>query len=107
MPATSANFAEMHVKTGRFMFFITRLTENTNLAAVIPPSEQTFNAARLNILLARHKFTELDIASKPRMDVSQAMARAAGTGWEMNVGKSHGERSTSSGQADNAGEGRA
>ncbi|KAL9089667.1 MAG: hypothetical protein Q9165_005699 [Trypethelium subeluteriae] len=95
MPATSANFAEMHVKTGRFMFFITRLTENTNLAAVIPPSEQIFNAARLNILLARHKFAELDIASKPRMDMSQAMARAAGTGWEMNVGKSQAGRSAS------------
>ena len=106
MPATSANFAEMHVKTGRFMFFITRLTENTNLAAVIPPSEQVFNAARLNILLARYKFAELDIASKTRMDMSQAMARAAGAGWEMNFGRSHGERSASGGHAEGAGEGR-
>lgn len=37
IPASLANFAEMHLKTGRFMFFITRLTENTNLAACIPP----------------------------------------------------------------------
>ena len=104
MPATSANFAEMHVKTGRFMFFITRLTENTNLAAVIPPSEQIFNAARLNILLARNTFAELDIASKPRMDMSQAMARAAAVGWEMNIGKSHGERSTSGERAEGSSE---
>jgi Ras-related GTP-binding protein A/B len=48
------------------MFFITRLTENTNLAASIPPSEQIFNAARINIMLARPKFAELDIAAKPR-----------------------------------------
>lgn len=107
MPATSANFAEMHVKTGRFMFFITRLTENTNLAAVIPPSEQIFNAARLNILLARHQFASLDIASKTRMDMNQAIARAAGAGWEMNVGKSHGERDVSGEHAEGAGEGRA
>ncbi|KAI9662580.1 MAG: GTP-binding protein gtr1 [Bathelium mastoideum] len=107
MPATSANFAEMQVKTGRFMFFITRLTENTNLAAVIPPSEQVFNAARLNILLSRSRFTELDISSKPRMDVSQAMARAADAGWEMNFAKAHGERNRIGEHADDAGEGRA
>ncbi|KAF1991269.1 GTP-binding protein GTR1 [Aulographum hederae CBS 113979] len=66
IPAGTANFAEMQIKTGRFMFFITRLTENTNLAASIPPSEQIFNAARINILLARPRFAELDIASRPR-----------------------------------------
>ena len=46
MPPSLANFKEMQIKTGRFMFFITRLTENTNLAVCIPPSEQIFNAAR-------------------------------------------------------------
>lgn len=59
------------------MFFITRLTENTNLAASIPPSEQVFNAARVNILLARPRFAELDIASKPRPGIQQAFAREA------------------------------
>ncbi|KAI9712372.1 MAG: GTP-binding protein gtr1 [Bogoriella megaspora] len=97
MPATSANFAEMQVKTGRFMLFITRLTENTNLMAVIPPSEQIFNAARLNITMSRHKFADLDVASKPRMDMSQAMARAAGVGWEMDPSKGLGQRTASGG----------
>ena len=59
------------------MFFITRLTENTNLAASIPPSEQVFNAARVNILLVRPKFAELDIASKPRPGIQQAFAQSA------------------------------
>ena len=67
----------MQIKTGRFMFFITRLTENTNLAASIPPSEQIFNAARVNILLVRPRFAELDIASKPRPGIQQAFAHSA------------------------------
>jgi Ras-related GTP-binding protein A/B len=67
----------MQIKTGRFMFFITRLTENTNLAASIPPSEQIFNAARVNILLVRPKFAELDIAAKPRPGIQQAFAHSA------------------------------
>jgi len=83
IPAGSANFAEMQIKTGRFMFFITRLTENTNLAASIPPSEQVFNAARVNILLVRPRFAELDIANKPRPAVQQAFAHSADSGnWE-------------------------
>ena len=72
----------MQIKTGRFMFFITRLTENTNLAAAIPPSEQIFNAARINITLARPRFAELDIASKPRPAVQQAFAHSADSGFE-------------------------
>lgn len=74
MPAGSANFAEMQIKTSRFMFFITRLTENTNLAASIPPSEQVFNAARVNILLARPKFAELDIAAKTKANAQEQAA---------------------------------
>jgi Ras-related GTP-binding protein A/B len=77
IPAGSANFAEMQIKTGRFMFFITRLTENTNLAVAIPPSEQVFNAARVNIFQVRPKFAELDIASKPRPPIQQAFAGSA------------------------------
>jgi Ras-related GTP-binding protein A/B len=69
----------MQIKTGRFMFFITRLTENTNLAVAIPPSEQVFNAARVNIFQVRPKFAELDIASKPRPPIQQAFAGSADT----------------------------
>jgi len=61
------------------MFFITRLTENTNLAVSIPPSEQVFNAARVNILLARPRFAELDIAAKPRPGIQQAFVQSAET----------------------------
>jgi len=87
IPAGSANFAEMQIKTGRFMFFITRLTENTNLAVAIPPSEQVFNAARVNIFQVRPKFAELDIAAKPRPPIQQAFAGSADTSGDMGKGK--------------------
>jgi Ras-related GTP-binding protein A/B len=69
IPAGNANFAELQIKTGRFMFFITRLTENTNLAVTIPPYEHIFNAARINISLIRHRFAELDVATRKKVDV--------------------------------------
>lgn len=71
MPAGSANFAELQIKTGEFMFLITRLTENTNLAVVLGSSEAMYNAARVNIARAREKFAELDIASKPKQQLQQ------------------------------------
>jgi len=61
LPAGSANFAELQIKTGKFMFLITRLTENTNLAVVMPSGEAMYNAARINVALAREQFGELDI----------------------------------------------
>lgn len=64
LPPGSAHFAELQIKTGNFMFLITRLTENTNLAVVLPSGEAYFNAARINITLARERFEELDIAVK-------------------------------------------
>ena len=73
MPAGSANFAELQIKTGEFMFLITRLTENTNLAVVMGSGEAMYNAARINIARARDKFAELDIASKPRADAQKAI----------------------------------
>ena len=48
------------------MFFITRLTENTNLAVSIPPYEHIFNAARINISMVRSRFAELDVSGKKR-----------------------------------------
>jgi Ras-related GTP-binding protein A/B len=45
------------------MFFITRLTENTNLAVSIPPYEHIFNAARINISLVRNRFAEMDVST--------------------------------------------
>jgi Ras-related GTP-binding protein A/B len=59
----------MQIKTGRFMFFITQLTENTNLAVTIPPYEHIFNAARINIANLRDRFAELDTTKrKPGSD---------------------------------------
>lgn len=66
IPAGSANFAELQIKASGFMFFITRLTENTNLAVCLPPVEHLFNAARVNIALARPKFAELDVGAQKR-----------------------------------------
>jgi len=64
LSAGTANFSELQIKTGRFMFLIVRLTENTNLAVVLPPGEAYFNAARVNIMVARDQFAELDFKGK-------------------------------------------
>jgi Ras-related GTP-binding protein A/B len=62
--ASEVSFAEMQIKTDAFMFFITRLTENTNLAVIMPSDETSFNAARVNVQLARKEFAHLDIIEK-------------------------------------------
>ena len=77
---SSAHFADLEIKTSRFMFFACRLTENTNLAAIVPPSEMGFNAAKLAVNKARKKFVELDTAvagSKVRMTQEAFLAGAA------------------------------
>lgn len=66
--ASEVSFAEMQIKTGAFMFFITRLTDNTNLAVVMPSDEATFNAARINVQLARQQFADLDFVEKKSQD---------------------------------------
>lgn len=76
--ASEVSFAEMQVKTGLFMFFITRLTENTNLAVVMPSEEGTFNAARVNIQLAKKEFAHLDIIEKKSKDVLRAAKEGSG-----------------------------
>jgi len=69
--ASEVSFAEMQIKTGDFMFFITRLTENTNLAVVMPGDEAAFNAARVNVQLARREFAHLDIVEKKGKEVQR------------------------------------
>lgn len=69
--ASEVAFAEMQIKTDAFMFFITRLTENTNLAVVMPSDEASFNAARVNVQLARKEFAHLDIMEKRGKDTTQ------------------------------------
>ncbi|KAK5164633.1 GTP-binding protein gtr1 [Saxophila tyrrhenica] len=70
--ASEVSFAEMQVKTGSFMFFITRLTENTNLAIVIANDEAAFNCARINVQLAKKEFAHLDIMEKKAKDPQRA-----------------------------------
>ncbi|KAF2436746.1 ras-related GTP-binding protein-like protein A [Tothia fuscella] len=79
IPAGSANFAELQIKAAGFMFFITRLTENTNLAVCIPPAEHIFNTARLNIELSKASFASLDVASRKR-PVEGSVAGSSSTG---------------------------
>lgn len=69
MMPSEVSFAEMQIKTGTFMFFITRLTENTNLAVVMPSDEASYNAARVNVQLARREFAHLDIVEKKGKEV--------------------------------------
>lgn len=71
MMPSEVSFAEMQIKTGAFMFFITRLTENTNLAVVMPSDEASFNAARVNVQLARREFAHLDIVEKKGKESQQ------------------------------------
>lgn len=75
LPAGSANFAELQIKTGQFMFLITRLTENTNLAVAMPSGEALYNAARINIALARERFGELDLANAGKSSVKTEAQR--------------------------------
>ena len=67
--ASEVSFAEMQIKTGDFMFFIVNFTENTNLAVVMPGDEAAFNAARVNVQLARGEFNHLDIVETKGRDM--------------------------------------
>jgi len=69
--ASEVSFAEMQIKTGAFMFFITRLTENTNLAVVMSSDEGAFNSARVNVQLARPQFAHLDIVDEKKGKANQ------------------------------------
>ena len=89
LPASSANFAELQIKTGNFMFLIMRLTENTNLAVVLPPGEAYFNSAHLNIAFVRDRFAELDIGTKPQKTGEGAKEADQGKRVEAN-GNAHG-----------------
>jgi len=80
MMAAEVTFAEMQIKMGAFMFFITRLTENTNLAVVMPSDESSYNAARVNVQLARREFAHLDIVEKKGKDVQATTGARSGPG---------------------------
>ncbi|KAK1065524.1 GTP-binding protein gtr1 [Friedmanniomyces endolithicus] len=77
--ASEVSFAELQIKTGEFMLFITRLTENTNLAVVMASDEASFNAARVNVQLARREFAHLDIVEKKGKDGQRLAKGPAGS----------------------------
>jgi Ras-related GTP-binding protein A/B len=85
MMASEASFAEMQVKTRSFMLFITRMTENTNLAVVMPSDEGAFNTARVNVQLAKKEFAHLDIIEKKGKDVVRAGKDGSGADEEARV----------------------
>ena len=76
-PASSAHIADFELKTAVFFFFIVRLTENINIAVVMPPSEQYLNAAKANIVNVRPKFAELDVNSRRQGPGSSAFLEGA------------------------------
>ncbi|KAK3068079.1 GTP-binding protein gtr1 [Teratosphaeriaceae sp. CCFEE 6253] len=81
--AAEAAFAELQVKARGFMFFITRLTENTNLAVVMPGDEAAFNAARVNVQLARREFEHLDIVERKGREGPRHVSDHPGTEEEL------------------------
>lgn len=62
----AAHFRDFELRTSRFAWFVTRLTENTNLAVVLPPGEQLFNFAKAGVDAARARFVELDVGGGGR-----------------------------------------
>jgi len=90
---SEVSFTELLVKSGKFMFFITRLTENTNLAVVMPNDEGAFNAARVNVSLAKGEFAYLDIIEKKGKE-AQRTARESIAPEEDTRGSEDGELSS-------------
>ena len=78
VPPGSAHFRWLEIRTSGFCVFAARLTENTNVAAVLPPGEAGFNAAKGNLALARSKFEELDVGAAAGMGVGASVGAAAG-----------------------------
>lgn len=110
-PGTAnTNLGELHIKTGRFSFFIVRLTENANLATAIPPSEQAFNIARASILEAQPKFAVLDFGgpTSSAAAASSAASTANQAGGDRGSGNNHGNGGSlteSTGQSGGGGSG--
>lgn len=61
---SEVSFAEMHIKSGPFMFFISHLTDSTNLAVVLSSDRGAFDTARATIQRAKLEFAHLDIVEK-------------------------------------------
>ena len=51
------------ISAPKFALIIEELTKNTYVMVVLPPGEAEVNCARLNIGIARERFTSMDILS--------------------------------------------
>ncbi|KAI9664188.1 MAG: GTP-binding protein gtr1 [Alyxoria varia] len=80
VPPGSAHFRWLEIRTSGFCVFAARLTENTNVAAVLPPGEAGFNAAKGNLALARSRFEELDVGVAGGVGVGSGLGTGAGAG---------------------------
>lgn len=65
-PRNSEQFTDFEYKAGaNFSVFVTKFTTNTYIQVVLPPGEARFNAAKLNVGIARSWFKFLDGPSAP------------------------------------------
>jgi Ras-related GTP-binding protein A/B len=65
-PRNSEQFTDFEYKAGaNFSVFVTKFTTNTYIQVVLPPGEARFNAAKLNVGIARSWFKYLDGPSVP------------------------------------------
>jgi Ras-related GTP-binding protein A/B len=67
-PKSAEQFVVMDLKMMNFSLFICKFTTNTYLAVILPPSEEKFNAAMENCLIARKEFESLDSPAKKSSD---------------------------------------
>lgn len=74
-PRNSEQFTDFEYKAGaNFSVFVTKFTTNTYIQVVLPPGEARFNAAKLNVAIARSWFKFLD---GPAVAAAGAAASAA------------------------------
>lgn len=67
-PKSAEQFMVMDLKMMNFSMFICKFTTNTYLAVILPPSEEKFNAAMENCLIARKEFESLDSPARKSAD---------------------------------------
>ena len=67
-PKSAEQFVLLEIKLSVFSMFIMKFTTNTYLAVVLPPGEETFNAAMLNCEIARKEFEDLDSPARKSAD---------------------------------------
>lgn len=62
--ASSHQFSEFYIKTGRFNLILAHLTNNTFILCILPPGEAELNCTRTNIASARAQFGTIPFADR-------------------------------------------